>query len=194
MLSLLRQRIPHGDTADLISRRHPHLEPPLELVPLALGLLAERETARLVARIPEMTARCRTLLRLRLQGHSFAQISEEMNTDAVEVWVRCRPRLIASKPLPRYAAGLLSAEQRLALFAEALRDPGVFRSLRDEHTLITLLDDPAARAQLLAATEEARFTIRGGLREWYERPRSKVMVLLGLVAWLVILVRECGRG
>src|SRR5688572_1329419 len=149
VLALLRQRIPE-EVATLAARRHPDIETPLELVPVALGLLPERENAaeRIAAAIPALPEQCRTLLRLRLQGRSFEEIAEELDTDGVAAYVRCRRRLFAgSKPLPDYAAGLLSSHERDILFAAALRDPALFQSLRDEQALLTLLEDPAARAR-----------------------------------------------
>jgi hypothetical protein len=196
VLRLLKQQIP-AEVVDLAARRNPDIEPPLELVPRALTLLAEREnsTERIAGAIPALSEQCRTLLRLRLQGRSFEEIGEELDTDAAAVYLRCRRKLLrGSKPLPGYAAGLLNRDQRLSLFAWALQDSAVFRSLKDDQALLAAMESPAARVQLLEATEHWRFTIAGGLREWFERPRSKIIVLAGLVAGLMILVRECGGG
>lgn len=197
ILALLRQRIPNGETISLLDRRYPDAEPPLELVPRALDLLAgqEDDLARVAQVIPEMTTECRTILRLYLQGRSFPEMSEEMEANAVAVYAKCRKRLFpSSSPLPDYAAGVLDAEDRLALFGRALEDPQVFQSLRDEHRLLMLLDNAASRARLLEATEDVRFTIGGSLREWFERPRSKVLVALGVIALLSIFVQECGKA
>jgi hypothetical protein len=122
VLALLRERISANDIVDLVARRYPDIEPALQLVPLTLELAAERENAlsRVATAIPGMTEQCRTVLRLRLQGMSFDQIGEEIGTDAIAAYARCRRRLFnSSNPLPEYAAGTLSEEERSMLFANA---------------------------------------------------------------------------
>ena len=193
VLSLLRQRTGRDDLIDLLDRRHPDVETPEELVPLAIGLMVENDgiAERVAHLIPEMTEPCRNVLRMRLQGRSFEEITEELDLDAVDAYTRCRRRLFpSSKPLPDYATGSVD---RVELFVRALSDQPTFDSLRDEHTLLQLLSGSSKGAQLLEATENVRFTIKGTLREWIERPRSKVLVGLGVVAGLSILVRECGK-
>ena len=190
VLSLLRQRTGRDDVVHLLDRRYPDLERPEELVPLAAGMMAS--TDLIAERIPELPEQCRDLIRLRLQGKSSEEIAEELDADPVEVYTRCRRRLFPkSKPLSGYSA---DAEENRELFARALIDQRTFDSVRDEQILLTLLEDPAARARLLAASEDVRFTIAGTLREWFERPRSKVLVALGLIGGLSILVQRCGTG
>jgi hypothetical protein len=88
-----------------------------------------------------------------------------------------------------YAAGTLTPEERKELFEAALHDSELFEALHDEEALRELLSDPAARAQLLQATESARFTIAGGLREWFDRPRGKVLATLLAVSLVMVSVK-----
>lgn len=60
----------------------------------------------------------------------------------------------AERLLAGYAAGLLTEEERSRLFAAALRDQALFDALADEDALRELLEDPAARAKVLAALAE----------------------------------------
>ncbi len=57
------------------------------------------------------------------------------------------------KLLGGYATGTLTEAERNALFSAALEDAELFAALADEQSLKNLLDDPAARAELLRATE-----------------------------------------
>ena len=61
-----------------------------------------------------------------------------------------------------YATGTLTSEEREALFAAGLEDQEVFDALVREQPLRELLDDPAARAHLLASLDVARVP-------WYRR-------------------------
>lgn len=185
VLALLRERTRRNDVVDLVARRHPDIDPPGELVPRAIEAMVSADAVG--ARIPYLSETCRDFLRLRLQGKSSEEIAEELDVNPAEVYARCRRGLFpSSKPLPSTLEGP-------ALFARALEDQRTFNSLRDDHTLAVLLEDPAARAQLLAATEEVRFTLTGTLGHWFERPRSKVLVALGLTALVSIAVQQCGR-
>ena len=58
------------------------------------------------------------------------------------------------KLLGGYAAGTLTPEERDALFEAALDDQQLFESLAAEEPLREMLQDPAAKAQLLAALDE----------------------------------------
>ena len=90
------------------------------------------------------------------------------------------------KLLGGYATGTLSEEERQALYAAALSDDELFAALADEQSLKDMLDDSAVRTQLLQATENPRFSITGAFREWFDRPKSKV--LTGTAAVLLILI------
>jgi len=59
------------------------------------------------------------------------------------------------KLLGGYATGTLTAAEQEALFAGALEDQELFDALAREQPLRDALGDPAARAQLLAALEDA---------------------------------------
>lgn len=93
------------------------------------------------------------------------------------------------KLLGGYATGTLTEEERTALFEAALHDPALFESLAEEQALKEVFDDPAARAQLVQATETPRFTLAGAVREWLGRPRSKVMVTVAAALVVAIGVR-----
>lgn len=195
VLSLLRQRTGRADLVDVVARRYPDVDPPEELVPLTLALMADPDiTGRVAHRIPELSEECRDVLRLRLQGKSFDEIGEELDVKATEVYAQCRRRLFPStKPIPEYGAGMLDDAARHDLFRRALRDRRSFDSLRDEHTLLELTADPVARAHLLAAAESVRFSVMGTVRNWLERPRSKVVLGLAVIAVLSIVVQQCAR-
>ena len=59
------------------------------------------------------------------------------------------------KLLGGYATGTLTEEERQALFEAALEDQELFDALAKEQPLRDLLEDPAARAQLLAALDDS---------------------------------------
>jgi hypothetical protein len=59
------------------------------------------------------------------------------------------------KLLGGYATGTLTAEERQALFEAALDDQELFDALTKEQPLRDLLEDPAARARLLAALDDS---------------------------------------
>jgi hypothetical protein len=58
------------------------------------------------------------------------------------------------KLLGGYATGTLRPEERAALFGAALEDQQLFEALLEEEPLREALEDPSARARLLAALEE----------------------------------------
>jgi hypothetical protein len=93
------------------------------------------------------------------------------------------------KLLGGYATGTLTEAERASLFSAALDDQQLFEALADEQALKELLEDSAARSTLLQATETPRFTVGGALREWFERPRSKALTALGILALTAIGVR-----
>src|SRR5947209_20584861 len=57
------------------------------------------------------------------------------------------------KLLGGYATGTLSEDERNQLYSAALQDEELFEALADEQVLKDLLDNSAARAELLRATE-----------------------------------------
>ena len=93
------------------------------------------------------------------------------------------------KLLGGYATGTLTPEEKDRLFAEALHDQELFEALHDEEGLRQVLEDPVARRQVLEATETPEFTIAGGLREWWDRPRGKVLAAALGVAAIMVSVR-----
>lgn len=89
-----------------------------------------------------------------------------------------------------YASGSLTEEEREQLYQAALEDPAVFEAMADEQPLRDLLDDPSHRAELLAAVQERPFSMTSALRDWFERPKSKVIAALGVVALVAIGVKQ----
>lgn len=83
------------------------------------------------------------------------------------------------KLLGGYATGTLTPEERRVLFEAALDDQELFDTLAREEALREVLSDPATRAQLLAAMDEAP-------APWYRRMWSPVpMAALAAVVLLV---------
>ncbi len=70
------------------------------------------------------------------------------------------------KLLGGYATGTLTAEEQQALFEAALDDQELFDALAREQSLRDLLGDPAARAQLLAALDDAPAPWHQRLGRW----------------------------
>ncbi|HYO79890.1 MAG TPA: hypothetical protein VES20_00690 [Bryobacteraceae bacterium] len=95
----------------------------------------------------------------------------------------------ARQLLGGYATETLTAEEREELFEAALHDQELFAALHDEEALRVLLEQPAARARLLEATETPEFTIAGGLREWWDRPKGKVLATLLAVTLVMVSVK-----
>lgn len=83
------------------------------------------------------------------------------------------------KLLGGYATGTLTPEEQQALFEAALDDQALFDLLAKEQPLRDLLQDPTARAQVLAATESRR-------REWF--PFGRQWALIGAAAAAVLAV------
>jgi hypothetical protein len=92
------------------------------------------------------------------------------------------------KLLGGYAAGILTEEERRALFEAALTDQDLFNELAREQALKEVLEDPGARRQLRAALEEKpAFVDR--LRAWMGRPVAWVAAgSLAVAALLVVVV------
>jgi hypothetical protein len=88
-----------------------------------------------------------------------------------------------------YATGTLTEDERKQLFEAAIHDQQLFEALADEEALKELLEDSAARAELLRATETPVFSPLAVLREWFERPKSKVLAAVGSVLLLTIGIR-----
>jgi hypothetical protein len=89
------------------------------------------------------------------------------------------------KLLGGYAAGILTEEERQALFEAALADQELFNELAGEQALKELLEDDRARRQLLHALGE-REPLTRRFREWMGRPLS--WALAGGLAAVVVLV------
>jgi hypothetical protein len=70
------------------------------------------------------------------------------------------------KLLGGYATGTLTAEERQALFEAALDDQELFDALAKEQPLRDLLEDPAARAHLLAALDDGPLPGPRRLEQW----------------------------
>lgn len=89
------------------------------------------------------------------------------------------------KLLGGYAAGILTEEERKALFEVALADQDLFNELAGEQALKELLDDDRARRQLLHALGEKE-PLAQRFRGWLGRPLSWAMA--GGLAAAVLLV------
>jgi len=90
------------------------------------------------------------------------------------------------KLLGGYATATLSDAERRALFEAALEDQELFDALAKEHTLRDVLQDPAARAQLLEALGPARQRFRVRVWRWLQRPAG--LALAGGFACMVVLI------
>jgi len=96
----------------------------------------------------------------------------------------------AQKLLGGYATGTLTADEQAALFEAALQDQELFDALAREQALRELLGDPAARAQVLAAIDDAP-------APWYRRwwrpvPVAALATALALIA--LVAVRQSARA
>jgi hypothetical protein len=87
------------------------------------------------------------------------------------------------KLLGGYATGTLTPEEQQALFEAALTDQELFDALAREEPLREVLSDPAARAHLLAAIDDAPAP---WYREWW-RPilvmAAAVSIVVGVAVW-----------
>jgi hypothetical protein len=84
------------------------------------------------------------------------------------------------KLLGGYGAGILTPEEERALFAAALEDQALFDALAREQPLRDLLQDPAARASLLAALADRPLP-------WYRRMAGRAIERRALAALAGIL-------
>jgi len=82
-----------------------------------------------------------------------------------------------------YATDSLGEEERREMLRAALDDQALFDTLVEEQGLRELLQDPAARQEVLAALEEPTGWER--VRAWFERPAT--LLDLGAVATLVLM-------
>jgi hypothetical protein len=73
------------------------------------------------------------------------------------------------KLLGGYVTGTLTAEEREALFAAALEDQQLFDAMLQEEPLREALEDPAARARLLATLDESPNAALEAKQPWYYR-------------------------
>ncbi len=94
--------------------------------------------------------------------------------------VRAMSHHDAEKLLGGYAAGILTDEERTALFSAALEHQELFDALADEEALRELLADPEARRHLLALLSDPE--VKRPIRLW-RRP-----AVLGLAASLFAMV------
>jgi hypothetical protein len=81
-----------------------------------------------------------------------------------------------------YAPGILTEDERKALFTAALEDDALFGALADEQALRDLLADPAARANLLSVLGERKT----GWVGWLRKP--SVLALAGGLAATIVMV------
>jgi hypothetical protein len=91
------------------------------------------------------------------------------------------------KLLGGYATGTLTPEERQALFEAALTDQELFDALAREEALRDVLSDPAARAHLLAAIDNAPAP---WYRQWW---RPMVVVAAAVAAVVGVAVWEHSR-
>ncbi len=84
----------------------------------------------------------------------------------------------AEKLLGGYATGTLTKAERSSLFAAALGDQELFNALADEEVLRELLEDPQARAQLIAALNKTSKVV-----PFWRRP-----AVMSLAAGLLVAV------
>jgi len=90
------------------------------------------------------------------------------------------------KLLGGYATGTLTPEERQALFASALEDQQLFDALVREEPLRELLQDPIAKARLLAGLER---TPAPWYRRWL-RPAAWAIPVAAMAAVVVALIVE----
>lgn len=83
-----------------------------------------------------------------------------------------------------YATGTLTEAERKALFDAALDDQELFSALADEEKLRELLDDPAARAEVIRSLEASR----GGA--WWKWPAVAVSAATIALVFSVVILRD----
>jgi hypothetical protein len=89
------------------------------------------------------------------------------------------------KLLGGYATDTLSEAERSALFAAALEDQELFDALTKEQALRDVLQDPAARQQLITALGPPRETFGARAWQWLRRPSTLAMA--GAMAAILIV-------
>jgi len=89
-----------------------------------------------------------------------------------------------------YGAGILTPEEEQALFAAALEDQALFDALAREQPLRDLLQDPAARASLLAELADRPMPWRHRMAAWLMRPRALTAVAAVLCLVITLTVWE----
>jgi hypothetical protein len=94
------------------------------------------------------------------------------------------------KLLGGYATDTLTEEERRALFEAALGNQELFDALADEQTLRELLQDPAARTQLLGLLREDKPSPMARIGAWLRRP--SVLALASAVAAGIVVIAVMG--
>lgn len=89
----------------------------------------------------------------------------------------------ARKLLGGYATGTLTPEEVRALFMAALEDQKLFDDLAREQELKEVLEDPGVRADLLAATEQAKKRW-----PWWAIPAASAAALAAITVVFVVLM------
>lgn len=87
-----------------------------------------------------------------------------------------------------YATGNLTEAERTALFAAVMEDQELFDALAREQPLAELLEDPAARARLLAALGEPELPWGMQVWGWMRRPAVAALAASAAVAVLALVV------
>lgn len=93
------------------------------------------------------------------------------------------------KLLGGYATGTLTPEEQQALFSAALEDQELFDALAREQPLRELLDDPGARAHLLAALDE---TPEPWYARWW-RPAALALATASVAVLAIVAIRQNAR-
>ncbi len=91
----------------------------------------------------------------------------------------------ARKLLGGYASGILTEQERKALFEAALEDQELFEALADEQALREVLAAPAARQHLLRALDRQPVT---GFRAWLQKPKVWALSAATAAAAIMTLV------
>ncbi len=156
---------------------------------------------RLERCIAQLGDRCRQLIRLKLQGKTFPEIQKHHGRRRTQYRIYVGPpvpqesarpdgrplgregqmmdRQDIQKLLGGYATGTLTPEEQQILFEAALTDQELFDALAREQSLRDLLNDPAARAQLLAALDEKPLP-------WYRQFWRPAAIVAAAAACLLI--------
>jgi len=92
------------------------------------------------------------------------------------------------KLLAGYATNTLTESERRELFDASLHDAELFAALADEQALRDLLDDPAARTELLARIDPAPVAFRDRFAAWLRRPATVAVLGTAAVAITAIAI------